>query len=161
MFQEFLAATGITGERRNPEEENNPCTACTKAKNMLRLVGGDEVRILFDHVRLIEGTDSWDETLMKISKGIKQQTNQAAARYKLMRKMPQGELCFAEWYPRVKEQAERCTWLGYDADTAARDAILYQTQDKKLQQKIMAEDLSYANTVKYGLSLEQGKRKVD
>lgn len=122
MFQEFLAATGIAGE-------HNPCTACTKAKNMLRLVGGDEVRTLFDHVRFIEGTDSWDETLMKISKGIKQQTNQAAARYKLMRKMPQGELCFAEWYPRVKEQAERCTWLGYDADTAARDAILYTRQE--------------------------------
>ena len=37
---------------------------------------------------------------------------------------------------------------------AARDAILLQTQDKKLQQKILAEDLSYADTVKYGLALE-------
>ena len=44
---------------------------------------------------------------------------------------------------------------------AERNAILYQTIDKKLQQKIMAEDLSYTSTVKYGLSLEQGKRKVN
>ena len=33
--------------------------------------------------------------------------------------------------------------------------------DKKLQTKVMAEDLSYTNTVKYGLSLEQGRKKVD
>ena len=44
---------------------------------------------------------------------------------------------------------------------AARDAILLQTQDKKLQRKILAEDLSYADTVKYGLALEQGRKKVD
>ena len=43
---------------------------------------------------------------------------------------------------------------------AARDAILLQTQDRKLQQKILAEDLSYSNTVKYGLVMEQGRRKV-
>ena len=44
---------------------------------------------------------------------------------------------------------------------AARDAILLQTQDRKLQQKILAEDLTYADTVKYGLALEQGRKKVD
>ena len=53
-------------------------------------------------------------------------------------------------------------YLGqYDADAAARDTILLQTKDKQLQQKILTEDLNYANTVKYGLSLEQGKKKVD
>ena len=36
-----------------------------------------------------------------------------------------------------------------------------QTQDKKLQQKILAEDLSYADTVKYGLAFEQGRKKVE
>ena len=46
----------------------------------------------------------------------------------------------------------------YDVDAAARDAILIQTGDKKLQQKILSEDLNYANMVKYGLSLEQGKK---
>ena len=70
-----------------------------------------------------------------------QQTNQAAARFKLMQKMPQSNSYFAEWYPWVKEQAERCIWQGYDGSMAARDAILLQTQDKKLQQKLLAEDL--------------------
>ena len=38
---------------------------------------------------------------------------------------------------------------------------MLQTRDKQLQQKILSEDLNYVNTVKYGLSLEQGKKKVD
>ena len=155
VFLEFLAATGVAGVHANPEVAGTACAACVKAKNMLRLVGGDEMRILFDHVGLVKDTDHWDSSLTKITNGIKKQTNQAAARYKLMRQLPQGDMCFAEWYPKIKEQSERCTWDSYNAETAARDAILYQTGDKKLQQKIMAQDLSYANTIKYGLSLEQ------
>ena len=161
VFKEFLEATGVAGNHVNPEVANTPCAACVKAKNMLRLVGGDQVRTLFDHTGMVEDKDSWKEALEKVTQGIKLQTNQAAARFKLMQKMPQSDSCFAEWYPRVKEQAERCTWLGYNGSMAARDAILLQTQDKKLQQKILAEDLSYADTVKYGLALEQGRKKVE
>ena len=161
VFKEFLEATGVAGDHANPEVGNTPCSACKKAKNMLRLVGGEQVRTLFDHVGMVEDKHSWTEALEKVSKGIQKQTNQAAARFKLMQKMPQSDSCFAEWYPRVKEQADRCIWAGYDGSKAARDAILLQTQDKKLQQKILAEDLSYADTVKYGLALEQGRKKVE
>ena len=160
-FKEFLEATGVAGDHANPELADAPCSACKKAKNMLRLVGGEQVRTLFDHVGMVEDKHSWTEALEKVSKWIQKQTNQAAARFKLMQKMPQSDSCFAEWYPRVKEQADRCIWAGYDGSKAARDAILLQTQDKKLQQKILAEDLSYADTVKYGLALEQGRKKVE
>ena len=37
---------------------------------------------------------------------------------------------------------------------------MFQTDDKKLQRKFIAEDLDYDNTVKYGLALEQGAKKV-
>ena len=59
--------------------------------------------------------------------------------------MPQRELYFVE---------------RYDADMAAWDTILYQIQNNKLQQKITADAYANAITVKYELSLEQGKRKV-
>ena len=161
VFKEFLAATGVAGAHANPEVANTPCATCVKSKNMLRLVGGDQVRTLFDHVGIVQDTDDWKNALEKVSNGIKRQTNQAAARFKLMQRLPQNDQCFAEWYPKVKEQATRCTWTGYDDKKAARDAILFQTEDKKLQQKIMAEDLAYEDTIKYGLSLEQGRRKVE
>ena len=70
VFKEFLAATGVAGRHVNPEVENTPCAACIKAKSMLRLVGGDEMRTLFDHVGLMEDTDTWDESLQKITNGI-------------------------------------------------------------------------------------------
>ena len=38
---------------------------------------------------------------------------------------------------------------------------MFQTDDKKLQRKVIVEDLDYDNTVKYGLALEQGAKKVD
>ena len=161
VFKEFLEATGVVGTHADPEIPDDPCAACVKVKNMLRLIGGDEVRTLFDHVGMVEGRDNWQQSLDEVSQGIKQQTNESAARFKLMQKMPQSDSCFAEWYPLVKEQAERCTWQGYIAGKAARDAILLQTRDRKLQEKILAEDLSYADTIRYGLALEQGRKKVE
>ena len=77
VFKEFLEVTGVAGAHADPEVANTPCAACVKVKNRLRLVGGDQVRTLFDHTG--------------------------------MQKMPQSDSCFAEWYPRVKEQAEMCT----------------------------------------------------
>ena len=108
VFQEFLGATGIAGVHANPEVADSPCAACVKAKCMLRLVGGDQVWTLLDHVGMVSDTDGWEGTLEKVFRGIQQQTNQAVARFKLMEKMPQSDRCFAEWFPLVKEQAARC-----------------------------------------------------
>ena len=91
VFKEFLEATGVAGAHADPEVANTPCAACVKAKNMLRLVGGDQVRTLFDHTGMVEDKDSWKEALNKVSEGIKLQTNQAAARFKLMQKIPQSD----------------------------------------------------------------------
>ena len=44
--------------------------------------------------------------------------------------------------------------------TKLPETILLQTKDSRIQQKILSVDLNYANTIKYGLSLEQGK-KID
>ena len=44
--------------------------------------------------------------------------------------------------------------------TAARDAILYQTDNKNLM-KIISEDINFDDNVKYGLAMEQGSRKVE
>ena len=73
VFKEFITATGVTGDHAAPEVEGVPCAACIKAKNMMRLVGRDQVRTLFDHVGQTLDTDSWQETLNKVSVGIKKQ----------------------------------------------------------------------------------------
>ena len=41
-----------------------------------------KVRTLFNHVGMVADTDSWKDTMEKVSQGIKKQSNQAAARFK-------------------------------------------------------------------------------
>jgi hypothetical protein len=116
---------------------------------------------LFEHVGLVVDADTFDQAINKVELGVKKQTNQATARFKLFQQMPQGGDKFAQWFTRVREQADRCNWENYGAKEAARDAILFQTDSKKLQRKIVAEDLSYDDSVKFGLALEQGESKVE
>ena len=157
-FKEFLLATNIDGEH---SEQHANCGACKKAKTTLCLVGGDDMKNLFDHVGLVEAADTFDNAIDKITNGTKRQTNQATARFKLFQQMPQSGQHFAEWYIKVKEQADRCVWTDYNAKSAARDAILYQTDSKTLMKKIISEDLNFDDTIKYGLAIEQGARKVE
>ena len=98
------------GGHDDPEVAGTPCTGCIKLKNLLMLVGGTEVKTLFNHIGKVTITDSWDEALNKISRGIRGQTNQPAARFKLMQRMLQNDECFAEWYPYIRDQAEQCIW---------------------------------------------------
>ena len=77
------------------------------------------------------------------------------SRLKLFQQMGQGEQQFSSWAQKVLKQAKRCTWQGYDEQWAARDAILYQTTDSKLRKKILAENLSFDDTVMWGMTNQQ------
>jgi hypothetical protein len=157
-FKKFMIATKVVGEHTANCKD---CGACVQARATLELVGGKEITTLFEHVGGVLEGDTYDKAVKKVEDGILLQTNQATARFKLYTKLPQGGLTFGEWYPRVKEQADRCIWTNYGAKQAARDAVLFQTDSAKLQKKIIAEDLDYDNVVKYGLAFEQGEKKVD
>ena len=74
-FKIFLEATIAVGANDNPEVAGTPCIACRKSKNLIMLVGGSEVKTLFNHVRKVIATDSWNKALDKISRGIRSQTN--------------------------------------------------------------------------------------
>ena len=49
---------------------------------------------------------------------------------------------------------------GYDSEKAARDAILYQTKDSKLRKKILAENLTFEQTVQWGRTNEASEKKA-
>ena len=90
----------------DPEIAGAPCMACRRAKSLMILIGSTEVKMLFNHARKVTETDTWNEVFEKISRGIRGQTNQATARFKLMQRMPQNEECFVEWYPHIRDQAK-------------------------------------------------------
>ena len=155
-FKKFLTATGMDGQHRADHVANaewGVCGGYVKAKSTLELVAGPDMENLFQHVGMVEDTDNFQQTLAKVADGIKKQTNQASAKFKLFQQMPQGGKAFADWFPNIREQADRCDWMGYDSKMAARDAILFQMDDKKLMKKIVSEDISFDDTVKFGLAL--------
>ena len=97
-FEEFLIATGAAGVHAATHTD---CGACTKAKATLRLIGGEEMKSLFDHVGGVSDADTFEQAVNKVSEGIQKQTNQATAWFKLFQQMPQGGHCFACYHTNV------------------------------------------------------------
>ena len=158
MMEKFFTTTGADGVHT---QNHDDCVACKKQKAMMTLIGGKQMDGLFKHTGVVLEADAYTAAIAKVRAGIAAQTNQSMARYKLMREMPQSGRVFSEWWPKIKEQADRCVWTGYDAKMAASDSILQQCDDKKLQKRIIAENLSFENIVKMGVAMEQGTKKVD
>ena len=87
-------------------------------------------------------------------------TNQAMSRLRLFQQMGQGSHKFGAWQKEIYKQAKRCAWTNYGIEDAARDAILYQTADQNLRKRILANNLSYMDTVAWGQSNEEATRKA-
>ena len=149
-FKKFVLATGVGGVHT---VDHAACGACNKLKATLELVGGKDMCVLYEHVGVVVDEDTFDAAITKIEAGIKGQTNQATARFKLFTKMPQGGLTFGEWYPKVKDQAERCIWTNYDAKQAARDAILFQTVSPSVEEQDCLSPLGASSSTFVSLAL--------
>ena len=128
---------------------------------MIVMLGGEEMNKLFKHVGKVSDEDTYIGAMDKVEQGIRQLTNQATARFKLFQEMPQDGRGFREWAQLVVEQASRCDWNQYDKDKAARDAILFQMEDKKLRRKIIAEDPGLQEVIKLGIANEQAAKVAD
>ena len=132
-----------------------------KKKALIQAVGGPDMVFLFDYIGKVVVGDTYDAAIDKIRLAITGQTNQAMIRFKLFTGMAQDSQPFSTWWAKVKEQADKCRFDAYDADKAARDALLFQTSDAKLRKKVLAEDLVLEDMVKFGLAYEQTQAKAD
>ena len=130
-------------------------------KDIIQLEGGLDMVDLFKHVGKIQEGDTYDEAMEKIRRALKGRGNRTAAVFKLFTGMAQGGRTFDLWHKKVYEAAKQVDWEGYNAETAAVDAIVMQTKSAKLQQKAIQDNPSYEELVKLGISQEQAKRKAD
>ena len=90
-----------TGAARDHAANHVDCGACKKEKAMMTLIGGKEMDRLFKHTGIVAVDDTYMAAIAKVRTGISAQTNQAMARFKLMREMPQAGRVFSEWWPKV------------------------------------------------------------
>ena len=140
---------------------------------LLQAVGGPDMVDLVEEVGKVvlvstaasEGVDAvvadtFEQAITKIREGIIGKTNQAMSRLKLFQQMGQGTQKFGTWYKEVFKQAKRCDWSSYGVEEAARDAIMYQTSDQKLRKRILAQNMTYQETIAWGQSHEQSDRKA-
>ena len=58
IFMTFLEATAAMTAHDNPEVAGTPCAACRKTKMLMILVGGTEVKRLFNHISKVTETDT-------------------------------------------------------------------------------------------------------
>ena len=133
----------------------------TDKKNILKLEGGHDMMDLFKHVGKVTDEDTYEAAVGKIRKALRGRGNRTAAVFKLFTGMPQGQKTFDSWHKKVYEAAKQVDWDGYNAETAAVDALVMQTKSSKLQQKAIQDNPSYEELIKLGISQEQARKKAD
>ena len=81
IFKDFLTATEVDEEHNADHDvvDHLHCGGCKKAKAYLKLIGGSEMKNLFEHVGKVVAEDIFDEAITKIKDGMTCQTNQATA----------------------------------------------------------------------------------
>ena len=132
-----------------------------KKKSFMQIWGGDQMIRLFEHEGNVLETDTFMQAITKIENGLKAKINEIYPVYRLFCEMPQGPRSFSEWYPKVYDQAKQCNFTGYNADRAARDAMIMQTEDHKLRKKALAEAPSFNDFVKMGNAMESATAQAE
>ncbi len=71
-FKNFLRVTKAAGAHT---EAHAGCEACASSQAMLRMIGGEEVDTLLDHVGKVGEGDKFDDVVAAVEEGITRQTN--------------------------------------------------------------------------------------
>ena len=132
----------------------------TEKKDLLLVEGGEDMLTLFKHVGQVGDGDTYAQAVKKIKDALKKRGNRTSAVFKLFNGHAQGSQTFESWHTEVYKASKLIDWEGYNAETAAVDAIICQTSSAKLQQKALQENPSYLELVDLGISQEQAKKKA-
>ena len=127
-------------------------------KAMLLLKGGDDMKNLFKYVGQIADSDSFEDTVKKIRKGLGDRTNKVVQRNLLLADFPQGNKSFEKWSQEVANAAQLISYEDYDWKQAVVDAILLQTSSTKLRERALQENTSYEDLMRIGVAKEQSAR---
>ena len=122
---------------------------------MLIFRGGDGLKDLFQHVGGVLEEDTFNQTIAKVSNGLKSRTNSVVQRNLLLANFPQGTKTFGRWSKEITNAAKLIDYTNYDWKQATVDAILLQTSNTKLRERALQENVSYDDLLTLGVAKEQ------
>ena len=93
--------------------------------------------------------DTWDVGVEKVRQAINRTTNPVMSRLKLWYEMPQEDP-LDTWLSKLKKQAKRVTWEGYNWEAAMLDAICFQTSDSQWRHKILSQKMTLQEAIDWG-----------
>ena len=97
-------------------------------KAILLFHGGDDMKDLFQHVGGVLEEDTFDQTITKISNGLKSRTNSVVQQNLLLASFPQGTKTFDRWSKEITNAAKLIDYTNYNWKQAAVDATLLQPE---------------------------------
>ena len=113
---------------------------------------------LFQHVGGVLEEDTFDQTITKISNGLKSRTNSVVQQNLLLASFPQGTKTFDRWSKEITNAAKLTDYTNYNWKQAAVDAILLQTSSPKLRECTLQENVSCDDLLTLGIAKEQSAK---
>ena len=127
-------------------------------KALTRLKGGADMKTLFEHVGEVVAEDTFEQAVTKIRTKLTGRTNKTVQRNMLLCSNPRSSKTFEKWSQEIAEAAKLISYEGYNWKSAAVDAILLQTSNKKLRERALQEEITYEELIKLGIAKEQSHR---
>ena len=107
QFTKYIEELELLFELAFRKADGTPYTPSDREKKgMLRLKGGDDMRNLFQYVGKIADSDTFEQVVMKIKKGLSDRTNSVVQRNLLLANFPQGKKSFEKWSQEIANVAQ-------------------------------------------------------
>ena len=159
LFTKYIEDLQLLFELVFRQADGKPYVPSDREKKaMLRLKGGDDMRNLLEYVGKISESDSFEDVVEKVKKGLSERTNEVVQRNLLLANFPQGSKSFEKWSQEVANAARLISYENYDWKQATVDAILLQTTNSRLRERALQESTSYEDLMKMGVAKEQSAR---
>ena len=158
-FSEYMEEMELLFQLVFRKADGSAFTPDDKEKKALVLLkGGRDMKNLFTHVGKVSDTDTYQQTVDKIKKGLSDRTNKIVQRNMLLSNFPQGSKSFERWSQEISEAAMLISYDNYDWKQATVDAILLQTSSAKLRERALQENISYDALLMMGITKEQSEK---
>ena len=155
LFNKYVDSIKLVFDLAFLKADGTPYQPTDGEKAMLLFRGRDDLKDLFQRVGGVLEEDIFDQTITKISNGLKSRTNSVVQRNLLLTNFPQGIKTFGRWSKEITNAAKLIDYTNYDWKQAAVDAILLQSSNPKLRERALQENVSYDDLLTQGIAKEQ------